>query len=76
MALDELKDLKASLKYLQDKGFSQPSISSWGSIVLVVKNNDGSLRMCIDYRQLMIYLFNSMVRLIFQKPISGRDIIN
>ncbi|KAH0743176.1 hypothetical protein KY290_031169 [Solanum tuberosum] len=52
MALAELKELKAQLKDLLDKGFIQPSISPWGSPILFVKKKYGSLRMCIDYRQL------------------------
>ncbi|KAH0734704.1 hypothetical protein KY285_010411 [Solanum tuberosum] len=52
MALVELKELKEQLKDLLDKGFIQPSISPWGAPVLFVKKKDGSLRMCIDYRQL------------------------
>ena len=34
------------------KGFVKPSTSPWGVLVLFVKKNDGSLRMCIDYREL------------------------
>ena len=52
VALAELKDLKAKLKDLLDKGFIRPSISLWGAPVFFVKNRDGSLRMCIDYCQL------------------------
>ena len=52
MAPAELKELKFQLKDLLDKGFIQPSISPWGTPVLVLKNKDGSLRMCIGYRQL------------------------
>ena len=52
MALAELKDLKDLLKDLLDKGFIRPTISSWGAPVFYVKKKDGSLRMCIDYRQL------------------------
>ena len=48
----ELKELKAQLKDLLDKGFIRPSISPWGAPVLFEKNIDGSLRMCIDYVQL------------------------
>ena len=45
-------ELKEQLKYLLDKGFIRPSISPWGAPILFVKKKDGSLRMCIDYRQL------------------------
>ncbi|WMV45982.1 hypothetical protein MTR67_039367 [Solanum verrucosum] len=52
MAAADLKELKEQLKDLLDKGFIKPSISPWGALVLFVKKKDGSLRMCIDYRQL------------------------
>ena len=52
MALAELKELKAQLKDLLEKGFIRPSSSPWGAPVLFVRKKDGSLRMCIDYRQL------------------------
>ncbi|KAH0759938.1 hypothetical protein KY290_023431 [Solanum tuberosum] len=52
MAPTELKELKEQLKDLLDKGFIRPSVSPWGAPVLFVRKNDGSLRMCIDYRQL------------------------
>ena len=52
MALAKLKELKAQLEELLSKGFNQPSISPWGAPVLFMKKKDGSLRLCIDYRQL------------------------
>ena len=52
MALAELKELKAQLEELLNKGFIRPSTLSWGAPVLFVKKKDGSLRLCIDYRQL------------------------
>lgn len=52
MAPAELKELKEQLKDLLDKGFIRPSVSPWGAPVLFVRKKDGSLRMCIDYRQL------------------------
>ena len=52
MALAKLKELKAQLEDLLDKGFIRPSISPSGTLILFVKNKDGSLRMCIDYCQL------------------------
>ena len=52
MAPLELKELKKQLEELLEKGFIRPSISPWGAPVLFVKKKDGSLRLCIDYRQL------------------------
>ena len=52
MAPAELKEFKAQLKDLLDKGFIRPRIFPWGAPVLFVKKKDMSLRMCIDYRQL------------------------
>ena len=52
MAPAELRELKAQLEDLLSKGFIRPSISPWGAPVLFVKKKYGSLRLCIDYRQL------------------------
>ena len=52
MAPTELKELKTQLQELLDKGFIRPSVSPWGAPVLFVKKKDGTLRMCIDYRQI------------------------
>ena len=48
----ELKDLKLQLQELLEKGFIRPSISPWGAPVLFAKKRDGTLRLCVDYRQL------------------------
>ena len=50
MAPLELRELKAQLQDLLDKGFIRPSTSPWGASVLFVKKKDRSLRLCIDYR--------------------------
>ncbi|WMV30284.1 hypothetical protein MTR67_023669 [Solanum verrucosum] len=42
---DQLRDILS-------KGFILPSVSPWGAPMLFVRKNDGSMRMCIDYRQL------------------------
>ena len=52
MAPNKLKELKAQLEELIKKGFIRPSSSPWGALVLLVRNKDGSLRLCIGYRQL------------------------
>ncbi|WMV59038.1 hypothetical protein MTR67_052423 [Solanum verrucosum] len=48
----ELRELKAQMQELLDKGFIHPGASLWGAHVLFVKKNDSNMRMCIDYRQL------------------------
>ena len=52
MAPTELKELKVQLQELLDKGFVRPSVSPWGAPILFVKKTDGTLWMCIDYRQI------------------------
>ncbi|XP_073136988.1 uncharacterized protein [Henckelia pumila] len=42
---EQLKDLIA-------KGYIRPSVSLWGAPVLFVRKKYGSMRLCIDYRQL------------------------
>jgi len=49
---NELKELKIQLDKLLQKGFIRPSVSPWGAPVLFVKKNDGTLRLCVDYREL------------------------
>ena len=52
MASLELKELKVRMEELVSKGFVRPSTSPWGAPVLFVKKKDGSLRLCIDCREL------------------------
>ena len=52
MAPAELKELKVQLQELLDKGFVRPNVLPWGAPVLFVKKKYGTLRMCIDYRQI------------------------
>jgi hypothetical protein len=52
MAPMELVELKVQLQELLDKGFIRPNNSPWGAPILFVKKKDGTLRLCIDYRQL------------------------
>ncbi|XP_075497662.1 uncharacterized protein LOC142534817 [Primulina tabacum] len=52
MAPAELRELKAQLQDLLDKGYIRPSVSPWGAPVLFVRKKDGTMRLCIDYRQL------------------------
>nr|GEV51632.1 retrotransposon protein, putative, Ty3-gypsy subclass [Tanacetum cinerariifolium] len=52
MAPVELKELNDQLQELLERGFIRPSVSPWGAPVLFVKKKDGSMRLCIDYREL------------------------
>ena len=52
MSIPELTELKILLQELLDKGYIKPSVSPWGAPVLFVKKMDGTLRLCIDYKQL------------------------
>ena len=70
--------MEATFKDLTDKEFIQVRISHWCTLVLFVKNNDGTLQICIEYRQLnkvttktkyplpiIDYLFNQLQGFIF-----------
>ncbi|XLS75404.1 hypothetical protein HN51_032269, partial [Arachis hypogaea] len=48
----EMNELKSQLEDLLGKNFIRPSVSPWGAPVLLVKKKDGSMRLCVDYRQL------------------------
>jgi hypothetical protein len=52
MSTPELVEIKLQLKEMMDKGYIWPSVSPWGALVLFVKKKYGTLRPCIDYRQL------------------------
>ncbi|CAA0840340.1 Uncharacterized mitochondrial protein AtMg00860, partial [Striga hermonthica] len=52
IAPKELQELKAQIQELLRLGFIRPSVSPWGAAVLFVKKKNGSMRMCIDYRDL------------------------
>ena len=52
MAPLELKELKVQMEELVSKSFVRSSTSPWGAPVQFVKKKDGSLRLCIDYREL------------------------
>ncbi|XP_058757900.1 uncharacterized protein LOC131631138 [Vicia villosa] len=52
MSASELAELKSQIGELLDKKFIRPSVSPWGAPVLLVKKKDGSMCLCIDYRQM------------------------
>jgi hypothetical protein len=52
MSTPELKELQMQLEELLKKGYISPSVSPWGAPVLFVNKNDGTFRLCIDFRKL------------------------
>ena len=52
MSTPEMLELKMQLQELLEKKYIRPSVSPWGAPILFVKKKDGTLRLCIDYRQL------------------------
>lgn len=50
--ISKLAELKKQLEDLLENIFVRPSMSPWGAPVLLVKKKDGSMRLCVDYRQL------------------------
>lgn len=47
-----MNELKKQLKDFLNKGFIHPSVSPWDALVLFVCKKDGSIHICIDYRQI------------------------
>lgn len=52
MAPKEKDELKSQVDDLFAKGLIRRSSSEWGAAVVFVTKSDGSLRMCVDYREL------------------------
>jgi hypothetical protein len=40
------------LEYILKKGDIHPSVSPWGALAFFVKNKDGTLRLCINFRKM------------------------
>ena len=52
MTASKLCELQMQLKELLDLGLIRPNVSPWGALGIFLKKKDGSLRLCIDYRDL------------------------
>ena len=48
----ELEEAKKQIESMLEHGFTTPSDSPYGALVLFIPKKDGSLRFCIDYRRL------------------------
>ena len=52
MSASKLKELKSQLEDLLEKILICPSVSPCGAPLLLVKKKEGTMRLCVDYRQL------------------------
>jgi hypothetical protein len=52
MSTLEMKELQMQLEELMKKGYIHPSVSPWGATIFFVKKKDGTLRICIEFRNL------------------------
>lgn len=52
MSTTVLVELNLQLKEMLEKGYIRPSVSPWGALLLFMRKKDGTLRLCINYRQL------------------------
>ena len=52
MSTPEMLELKMQLQELLERKYIRSSVYPWGAPVLFVKKKDGTLRLCIDYKQL------------------------
>ena len=50
MSTLELNELQIQLEDILKKGYIFPSVSPWGAPIIFVKNKDGMLRFCIDFK--------------------------
>jgi hypothetical protein len=52
MSTLKMIEMKVKLKEMMDKSYIKLSVSLLGAPTLFVRKKDGTLRLCIDYRQL------------------------
>ena len=69
--------VKAELERLLKAGFIKPvEITNWVSPIILVKKNNGKLRVCVDYRKLDAYTRKNHIQLhfiTFSTQICGRS---
>jgi hypothetical protein len=52
MSTPYMKELQMHLEKILNKGYIRPSVSPCGSPFIILKNKDGTLILCIDFKQL------------------------
>jgi hypothetical protein len=52
MSTLELNELQMKLEEIMKKWYIHPSVSPWGSPVLFMKKKDGTLILCVNFKQL------------------------
>jgi hypothetical protein len=52
MTVPKICELQMQLKEPLNLGLIRPTVSPWGALVIFVMKKDGSLRLCIDYKDL------------------------
>ena len=65
------QEVAKQLAKMQEEGVIQPSNSPWASAIVLVRKKDGTLRICVDYRQL-----NSVTKLDTFPPPRIDDILD
>ena len=61
MAPPKMSELKTHLEELLYKGYIRPNVSPRGAHMLFVKKKDGSMRLCVDYKELNNVTINNQV---------------
>jgi hypothetical protein len=62
MGTPELKELQMQLGEILKKGYIHPSVSPWGASILIVNKKYGTLRLCIEFRQLNKFTIKNKYR--------------
>jgi hypothetical protein len=50
VSFEQMQIIDKEIEMLESKGIVRPSKSSWCSRIVLVKRNDGRVRLCMDYR--------------------------
>ena len=48
------KTVKRELEEMEAHGIIQPANSGWAALIVIVRKNDGTICLCVDYRQVKL----------------------